>query len=182
MSRKYKFNNPNGLYFVSFAVVYWIDVFISLSYKDILVESLNYCQKNKSLRIHAWCIMSSHIHLIISSEEELLSGILRDMKSFTSSHLKKAIEENPQESRKEWMISMMQKAGKNNSNNNGFQFWQQHNQPIELFTKKVIQQKLEYIHNNPVVEGFVEKPEEYLYSSAKDYAGMKGILFLYKIE
>ena len=182
MSRKYKFHNPEGLYFVSFAVVFWIDVFIRRCYKDILVESLSYCQKNKGLRIHAWCIMSSHVHMIISSEEELLPGTLRDMKSYTSAQLKTAIEENPQESRKEWMILMMKRAGKNNSNNNGFQLWQQNNNPIELFTKKVIQQKLEYIHNNPVIEGFVEKSEEYLYSSAKDYAGMNGILILHKIE
>ncbi len=182
MSRKYKFNNTEGLYFVSFAVVYWIDVFIRRNYKDILIESLRYCQQNKGLRIHAWCIMTSHLHLIISSEGEPLSDILRDFKSFTSTQLKKAIDENPQESRREWIIWMMVRAGNKNSNNNGFQFWQQHNQPIELFTKKVIQQKLEYIHNNPVEEGFVEKPEEYLYSSAKDYAGITGRLFLYKIE
>ncbi len=182
MSRKYKFNNTEGLYFVSFAVVYWIDVFIRRNYKDILIESLRYCQQNKGLRIHAWCIMTSHVHLIISSEGEPLPDILRDFKSFTSTQLKKALNENTQESRREWIIWMMERAGNKNSNNEGFQFWQQHNQPIELFTKKVIQQKLEYIHNNPVDEGFVEQPEEYLFSSAKDYAGITGRLFLYKIE
>jgi REP element-mobilizing transposase RayT len=72
MSRKYKFNNPVGLYFVSFAVVYWIDVFIRPEYKEMLVESLRYCQQNKGLKIHAWCIMTSHVHLIISSEGEPL--------------------------------------------------------------------------------------------------------------
>jgi putative transposase len=182
MSRKYKFNNPDGMYFVSFAVVYWIDVFVRRTYKDVLIESLKFCQKNKGLRVHAWCIMSSHVHLIISSEGDLLQDIIRDYKSYTATQLRKAIEENQQESRKEWMLWMMQRAAKKNSNNNDFQFWQQHNKPIELFTKKVIQQKLDYIHNNPVVEGIVEQPEEYVYSSAKDYAEMKGLIDLYKID
>ncbi len=181
MSRKYKINNNEGIYFVSFAVVYWIDVFIRRDYKDIFVESLRYCQKNKDLRIHAWCIMTSHVHLIISSENKELSGILRDLKSFTSTRIKKAILENPSESRKEWMIWMMKRAGIKNSNNEEFQFWQQNNHPIELFSPMVTKQKLDYIHNNPVIEGFVENAEEYLYSSAKDYADNKGLLDICKI-
>ena len=61
------------------------------------------------------------------------------------------------------------KAGKQNSNNEKFQFWQQDNHPIEIWSEDVILQKLDYLHNNPVVEGYVDKAEEYLYSSAKDY-------------
>lgn len=126
--------------------------------------------------------MTSHVHLIVSSEGELLSDILRDMKSYTSTQFKKAIKDNPQERRKECMLWMMQRAGKKNSNNEGFQFWQQHNRPTELFTKNVTQQKLDYIHKNPVTEGFVEQSEEYLYNSAKGYTGISGLLSLYKIE
>lgn len=74
------------------------------------------------------------------------------------------------------MLQMMVKAGTDNKNNKGFQFWQQHNHPIILDTNFLIDQKLDYIHNNPVVAGFVEKPEDYLYSSARDYAGIKGLL------
>jgi REP element-mobilizing transposase RayT len=64
MSRKHKFLNPEGLYFVSFAVVYWLDVFTRNEYKDILVENLKYCQENKGMEIIAWCIMTNHVHLI----------------------------------------------------------------------------------------------------------------------
>lgn len=104
------------------------------------------------------------------------------MKSYTSGQLKKAINEHPQESRKEWIIWMLERAGKKNSNNNDFQFWQQHNKPIELTDNKIMQQKLDYIHNNPVEEGIVFKPEEYVYSSAIDYCGGKGILNILLIE
>ena len=62
MSRNYKFNNPEGVYFVSFAVVEWIDVFTRNEYKDILLDSLRYCQQEKGMEIYAWCIMSNHVH------------------------------------------------------------------------------------------------------------------------
>ena len=98
------------------------------------------------------------------------------MKAFTSTKLHKAILEHPQESRREWMLWMMERAGKRNGNNKDFQFWQQHNQPIELNTNELMQQKLDYIHNNPLVSGFVENPEDWLFSSARDYCGGKGLV------
>lgn len=176
MSRKYKFYNPDGLYFISFATVYWIDVFIRNEYKNILLDSVQYCQKNKGLIVHAWVIMTSHVHMIISSENNKLEEIVRDLKSFTSRKIKNAIIENPQESRKQWMLWMMERAGSKNKNNNKFQFWQQNNQPLELDNNKIRQQKIEYLHNNPVNEGFVFRPEDYIYSSAADYSGIKGLL------
>ena len=72
MSRKYKFHNPEGVYFVSFAVQAWVDVFTRNEYKNILIENLDYCQMHKGLEIFAWCIMTNHIHLIIRSEEGLV--------------------------------------------------------------------------------------------------------------
>ncbi len=176
MSRKYKFQDQYRLYFVSFSVVYWIDVFIRNEYKQVLLNSLSYCMKHKGLKVYGYCIMTSHVHLIIGSHQEKLEDILRDFKSFTSSQLRKAIMQNPQESRKEWMLLLMERASKKNGNNHDFQFWQQHNQPIALITKELQDQKLKYIHQNPVEAGFVEEPGAYIYSSARDYAGRKGLL------
>jgi putative transposase len=182
MSRKYKFRDNDKLYFVSFSVVYWIDVFIRNEYKDILLDSLKYCIENKKLEVYAYCIMTSHVHLIIGSTGEKMEDILRDFKRHTSTHLKKAIELNGQESRKEWMLWLMKRAGEQNGNNNDFQFWQQHNQPIELFDNNIMLQKLNYVHNNPVEVGFVSSPEDYVYSSARDYAGQKGLLEILYIQ
>jgi REP element-mobilizing transposase RayT len=99
MSRNYKFHNPEGLYFISFAVVGWLDVFTRNEYKDLFIESLEYCQKNKGLEIHAWCIMSNHVHLVFRSindqKPELLIG---DLKRFTSQSIVKSIQENPRDS------------------------------------------------------------------------------------
>lgn len=182
MSRKYKIRNEGGIYFISFAVVYWIDVFIRNEYKNIFLDSLKYCQDNKGLKVHAWVIMTSHVHLIISSDKDKLDGIIRDFKSFSSRKLKEAIKDNVKESRKEWMLWMMERAGKKNNNNKGWQFWQQHNKPIELWDNYMLEQKLNYLHQNPVENGFVINAEDYLYSSAGDYAGVKGMLDLIMIE
>lgn len=176
MSRNYKFHNPEGLYFVSFATVFWIDVFVRRLYFDCIVDNLNYCVKEKGMEVYAWCIMTSHIHLVFKSTlikpEDLIGGL----KSVTSRKMISLIEDNPQESRREWLLNSLKKAGAANSNNSKNQFWQQHNQPVELWSAAVIQQKIDYIHQNPVIAGFIENDHEYLYSSARDYCGTKGLV------
>ena len=89
---------------------------------------------------------------------------------------------HPQESRKEWLLWMMERAGKKNGNNNSFQLWQQSNHPIELSDNYMKEQRLSYLHQNPVVSGFVLEAEDYVYSSARDYAGEKGLLDIVFID
>ena len=177
MSRNYKFHNPEALYFVSFAVVGWLDVFIRNEYKDLLIESFEFCQEKKGMEIHAWCIMTSQVHLIFRSVQgqnpELLLG---DFKRFTSRSVIKAIQENTKESRKEFLLDYFKKEALKSSNTKNNQFWRHDNKPIELWSNEVIQQKINYIHNNPVEEGSVFRPEDYKYSSAIDYSGTKGLL------
>jgi REP element-mobilizing transposase RayT len=132
MGRKYAIRDQQAIYFVTFTTVNWIDLFIRNEYRKILVQSLKYCQDNKGLNIHAYCIMTSHIHLILSAKEGFsLSDIIRDMKSYTSMALKTSIREHSKESRKEWLMWFFERAGKKNKRNQGFQLWQQHNHPIE---------------------------------------------------
>ena len=183
MSRNYKIRDQSQLYFVSFAVVYWIDVFIRSIYRDLIVENLKYCQKEKGLEIYAWCIMSSHIHLIIGSNGmNKMQDILRDFKKYTSKRIIEEIKNNIQESRREWMLWMFERAGSKNANNRKYQFWQQHNQPVELSNNIIAQQKLDYLHMNPVVSGIVDNSEDYLHSSARDYTGRKGMIEVLFIE
>ena len=171
----YKIRNKEGIHFVTFAVVEWVDVFTRKEYRDILLESIRYCQKAKGLLVHSWCLMSNHVHLVVSAKENNTSEILRDFKKFTSKQIVQAIKAHPQESRREWMMNIFEKAGIENSRNKSFQFWRQDNQPKELFSEKFTDQKLSYIHNNPVEAGLVEKAEEYVYSSARDYYAGKSV-------
>ena len=174
--KPYSLNNPDSIYFVTFATVYWIDVFTRQRYKNIIVESLQYCQAKKGLEIFAWCLMTNHIHLIIRAKEGYnLSDILRDFKKFTASEVIKSMNTEA-ESRREWVIWLFERAAKKNSRNTTHQFWQQDNHAEELLTNHFKDQKLDYIHKNPVVEGWVEEPEQYIYSSAKNYAGQKGMI------
>ncbi len=94
---------------------------------------------------------------------------MRDFKGFTSREMLKIIEKNQQESRKEWMLWMFERAGLKNSNVKKRQFWQQNNNPIEIWSLKVFEQKLNYIHNNPVKAGFVTDRIDWKYSSARNY-------------
>lgn len=182
MSRKYKFHNESGVYFVSFATVNWIDVFVRAEYSDKIIESLNFCIQNKGMVIYAWCIMPSHVHLIFSANLNNPSDLMRDFKTFTSKQVQLLIKNNLQESRKEWMLQMMEHSALLNSNVDKGQFWQQHNQPVELWSNAVLMQKLDYIHNNPVAAGFVNMPEDWRLSSAIDYCGGKGLVEVNLIE
>jgi REP element-mobilizing transposase RayT len=176
----YKFDNPDGVYFVTFTVIEWVDVFTREDYVWIVLDSLKYCQEKKGLIIHAWVIMSNHLHLIISREPEgsTFSDIVRDFKKFTSSSIVDSIESNIQESRKNWMMWIFKSAGQRNRNNTNHQFWKQDSHAEELVSNKFIDQKLEYIHMNPVKAGIVDEAEHYRYSSARDYCGQKGLLDL----
>ena len=119
---------------------------------------------------------TNHVHLIIRAKEGyLLQDILRDFKKFTSKAIIKAIEENPVESRKEWLLKQFKTE-------KGYSFWRGDNKPIELWSNAVIDQKLNYIHQNPVEEGLVFRAEDYRYSSACDYAGEDGMLDILVIE
>lgn len=168
--RGYIIRNQYAIHFITFSVVQWIDIFTRKIYADIIVDSLKYCQTNKGLKIHAWCIMSNHIHLIISTDEDnKLSDVIRDFKKFTSVSILAELQNSHNESRKKWMLWIFKKAGEENNRNKDYQFWQQDNHPIELDNSEIIDSKMDYLHQNPVRAGFVIKEEDYFYSSAIDY-------------
>ncbi len=172
MALKYSITDQTEFYFVTFTTINWVDIFIRDIYREIFIDSVKFCQKEKGLLVGAWVIMTSHVHMIIGTKgDNKLQDIIRDLKSYTSRHIRIAIEQNSQESRKEWMMRLFRKAGLSNSNNNDFQFWIQDSHPVQLSTAKMIKQRLKYIHNNPVEAGFVCEPQHYKYSSTHDYCG-----------
>jgi putative transposase len=171
--------NTDGTYFMTFAVIDWIDVFTRKELAEVVIDSLKYCQNSKGLDIYAWCLMPSHIHLMASAGlNGDLSAIMRDFKKFTSKKLIEVIQEIP-ESRKEWMLDKFQYAGKNDKRITNYKVWQDGLHPIEIFSPKFIEQKLTYIHQNPVEAGLVWEAWHYKYSSAIDYCEEgKGLLNL----
>ena len=176
MSTGYQIEDQFGTYFVTNKVVDWVDVFTRKRYKDIIINSLNYCIEQKGLRIFGYVVMSNHLHMIIKSETGKLSDTLRDYKRFTATAIIESIRNEP-ESRKEWMLHRFEWNGKRNLRNTNYQFWEQDNRPEVIFSHKFFLQKLNYIHENPVRAGIVENAEEYIYSSAKTLIlNKKGLL------
>ena len=117
--------------------------------------------------------MPSHVHFISYSENGELSNILRDVKSFTAKRIIKAIEENIQESRREWMLNQFRFHGKISPQKRTMQFWKHDNHPFFLYSNKLIQQKVNYILNNAVEAGFVNQPQEWRLSSASEQSPIK---------
>jgi len=172
MSDKYKIVNDE-LYFCTLTVVGWIDVFTRADYCDEIIKNFNHCIKEKNLSVYAFCIMPSHIHFIGRVENGNLSDVLRDFKSYTAKQILKMIEENAQESRKEWLLYMFEFFAKNNAHNSKYQFWQQNNHAFHLYSAKLIAQKVDYIHDNPVEARIVDEPIHYIYSSANEFTELK---------
>ena len=166
----YKIRNQEGLYFVTFTVVQWIDIFTRPVFAEIVVDSLNYCIREKGLLVHAWVLMPNHFHGILSAaENKNLSDIIRDFKKFTAGKILKELENSEIESRKNWLLWLFKGAGTRNSRNEQYQFWQQENHPVELTNSEMIAQRKNYLHENPVKSGLVWEPWHYRYSSACDY-------------
>jgi putative transposase len=172
MSFAYRVYDQQGIYFVTFTVHQWVDVFTRRSYADILLENLRYCQQNKGLKIYAWVIMTNHCHLIISTESLKLSDVIRDFKKHTAKKIVEAIEANESESRKRWLLWLLKK-------NDHIWFWEEGYHGEEITNKSFFDSKVNYIHLNPVRAGIVEKEEEYILSSCGDFYGTrKGFLEL----
>ncbi len=175
---RYRIQDQQGLNFVTCTVVGWIDIFSRQNYRDIVIESLAYCREHKGLLVFVYVVMSNHVHLVLQTAPDspnLLSDILRDFKKFTAHRIIETILKEP-ESRRDWLLHMFKFYANFNCNNRNFQVWQQDNHPVFLLTEKIIWEKVEYIHNNPVKDKIVTLPEDYYFSSARNYAHLSNDL------
>ncbi len=167
---RYRILDQHGLNYLTCTVVGWIDLFTRAEYRDIVIKSLKFCCESKGLRIYAYVLMSNHLHLIAKANgKQNLSAILRDFKKFTANKILDIIE-NGNESRKEWLLHVFHYYARKNTNNRKYQVWTNDNHPIALVSPAVIWQKVGYVHNNPIRAKWVDSPEDYLYSSARNYA------------
>ena len=176
MSDKYRIWDQNKPYFLTLTVADWIDIFNTDAYKFIIIESLKHCQKEKGMEIFGYCIMPTHIHLIARAKSNFkLSDVLRDFKKFTSKAIVNQITKE-QGVRRNLLLNNVKAPGINRKRKVICQFWQEGNHPVEITSNKFFDEKLDYIHNNPVTALIVEKPEDYIFSSARNYAGLSNYL------
>ena len=172
MGEAYQIRDQDQVYFFTFQVVGWVDIFSRKIYRDIVLDSLSYCRQNKGLVLYAYVIMTNHVHAIMQSKNSDLSGLVRDFKKFTSKRILEEVSTNNLESRKEWLEIVFKYHAKYNKRSKGIQLWTHENHAIELSSNDMIDSRVNYIHQNPIRAGWVEKAEDYLYSSARNYSGL----------
>ncbi|WP_051189486.1 REP-associated tyrosine transposase [Daejeonella oryzae] len=172
---RYFIRDQHQTYFITCTIVEWIDLFTRQHYKTIITDSLNYCIKEKGLRVNGWVLMTNHLHLLARCEKpHLMSDFLRDFKKFTSKRLAEVILTEP-ESRRDWLLDKFNFEARKTRRAEHFKIWRDDNHAIDMDHIDIMQ-KLSYIHDNPVRTMIVENQEDYLFSSARDYAGIKGLI------
>ncbi|PIQ49460.1 MAG: transposase [Cytophagales bacterium CG12_big_fil_rev_8_21_14_0_65_40_12] len=177
MSTAYRFSENDIPHFVTMTSVEWIDIFNRQRYRDILIENLNFCIKNKGLIVHAYVIMSNHIHLIVRTRNnENLSSVIRDFKRYSAKVIYETLKQDQHESRKNWLLWIVESQGEMSSSNTHMKIWRHENHPIPLDRNNMFEERLNYIHMNPVRAGICFSPEDYVYSSAGAYAGEVGLV------
>lgn len=170
--------DQQACHYLTFTIVDWIDLFIRPVYKQVIVESLNHFIAQKGLTVYAWCLMSNHLHLLVQVKGgNGLTGMAQDFRKFTAKILLENIDIEPPQRRK-WMMKQFEGFGWSLHKNEKFPVWQSSVNPvyIDISDAPALISQIEYIHNNPVRDRIVTAPEDYLYSSARDYAGISGLV------
>jgi putative transposase len=171
----FKIRDQKGLYFLTFTVEGWIDLFSRQLYRDILIKNMEYCRKNKGVAIGSFVIMTNHVHVVWQSNPGTLSDLLRDFKSYCTKSFIEAIQKEP-ESRRDWLMHMFKYYARGSNQNKFYKIWTNDNHPEEITSEKFLRTKLDYIHQNPVRAGIVKNAEDYIYSSASNYINGKGVM------
>lgn len=168
MSEKYKVIDSNVPTFITLTLVGWVDLFIRRKYTELLDNSLSYCINKKGLKVHAYVYMTSHLHLIVTSDKEDIQNIVRDFKKYTNKKLIELIKESG-ESRKEWLLNKFSYEAKRSGRASKYKLWKDGFHPIILDDNEKLMQRLNYIHYNPIEAGFVENERDWLNSSFRAY-------------
>ena len=167
---RYKIYESTYPHFITCTVLHWIPIFTRVDTVNILLDSLKYLQKEDNLKIYAYVILENHLHLVASSSDIGMS--MRRFKSFTAKEILKYLKDKNVKTILE-QLAFYKKAHKKKAE---YQLWQEGLQPKLILNDKMMRDRINYIHLNPVKRGYVDKASCWRYSSARDYEGVKGLL------
>ena len=155
-------------YFVTTTLSGFVELFNQDKYAQILIRNLNFYREKFEFKLLAYVIMPHHLHLIIlPASKGNISEIMRDFKKYTAREIIQLLEE---EKRFDILGIFHETAQKYHfKENRKYQVWEHRFDDLALYSDKVFRTKLDYIHNNPIKEGLVNSPSNYLYSSARNY-------------
>ncbi len=166
---RYQFIHPEQSHFMTLTILHWIPIFTRPETVEIVLASLRYLM-NEGLKVYAYVILENHLHLIAQSAK--LDRDIARFKSFTSRQFLTYLQSNNVKQILE-QLAFYKKAHKGDRQ---YQFWQEGVHPEWIQNDDMMQQKIDYIHHNPVKRGYVDQAEHWRYSSARDYAGQQGLL------
>ncbi len=167
---RYTFIYNDCPHFLTFTVLNWIALFGNTDVVQIVLNSLKFMVENKRLTLHGWMIMENHIHLIASALD--LSKEIHDFKSFTARSIIDFLEKNHFSS----LLDQFRIFKKGHKVHQEYQFWEEGSHPEMILNLEMLNQKLDYIHHNPIRRGYVDEPSHWRYSSYVDYHGGHGLL------
>ena len=173
MRSRYKIFNDNALYFVTSTTLEWVSVFTNEKYYNILIKTIKFYQTKNKLEIFAYVILPNHFHLIIRSNE--LIDSMKLIKMYSAREIIKQLLEE----KKNHILKIFQSNKKSYKTRSNYQVWQEGYKPKEILSDKILRQKFDYIHYNPVKKGLVSEPADWKYSSAGFYEkGVEGVVKL----
>ncbi len=166
---RYTFIQPDQPHFVTLTVLHWIPVFTRPDTVDIILQSLHHLM-TEGLKVYAYVILENHLHLVLQSPQ--LDRDVARLKSFTAKKIIRYLDDKKVKSILE-QLAFYKKAHKVDR---AYQFWQEGVHPERIQNERMMRQKIDYIHHNPVKRGYVDQAEHWRYSSARDYLGQPGLL------
>ena len=170
MRTRYRITDNSYPYFLTCTIIEWLPVFTRKPYFEIIIDSLKYCREQKGLMVFAYVILDNHLHLVANGER--LDSTIKEFKSYTAQGIiKMAAEEG-----KDWLLNQFKYFKAKHKKESQHQVWQEGFHPQLVISEEMLRQKVEYIHDNPVKAGLVERAEDWLYSSAKNYLDQVGVL------
>ena len=163
MRSTYKTHNIEGTYFITSSIVNWIDIFTSEKYSNILADAINYYISKQTLTVYAYVIMKNHFHMICKGED--LSVLIRLIKSYTAKRIVKELQNDCETI----LLDKFRTNKKDYKTESEHQIWQEGFHPKEILNEEILKQKIQYIHNNPVMGGYCMDGIDWKYSSARFY-------------
>ncbi len=167
---RYRILNKTYPHFLTATINYWQPLFTRTETVEIVLESWRFLQREAGFEIYGYVILENHLHLIASSPD--LSRDMQRFKSYTAMRIIDYLEQT-QAKRVLELLALFKRTHKTGSQ---YQVWEEGSHPQLIESESVMRQKLDYIHQNPVKRGYVDLPEHWRYSSARNYSGQEGLI------
>jgi putative transposase len=171
MSRtRYRLFEEEYPYFLTSTVVAWLPIFAHPPFVEILFDSWRFLQRERGVHIFGYVVLENHLHWIAAADD--LSEEVGRFKSYTARRIIDELEQRGFST----LLEELRYFKLRHKIDQTYQLWQEGGHPQQIQTEAMMRQKLEYMHNNPLRRGYVDDPVQWRYSSARNYAGAKGLI------